>query len=136
MGGATQDTSSELNETKFNKVYAFLKSQRPAPKQEYKFSRRDDIKTTTGVMPPSPCCQCGSPNHWNKECPHYVQYDKAQEMKKLGHYVAEDSDYVKTYVHAVNKWAFDTYELASEQFAMDLGPTPDPLSFQYSQWEV
>ncbi|KAI0684020.1 hypothetical protein BC835DRAFT_1422682 [Cytidiella melzeri] len=52
-------------------VYALAaKKQRPPPKGGYPFPKQDDWKSPLRP-PPSPCKCCGSPNHWDKECPWY-----------------------------------------------------------------
>lgn len=44
------------------------------PKGGYPFSKNDHITTKMGKMPPSLCKCCGSPNHWDRECPDWNTY--------------------------------------------------------------
>jgi hypothetical protein len=48
--------------------------QRPVPKGGYKFPKADHIVSSMGP-PPSPCKMCGSPKHWDRECPHKAQWE-------------------------------------------------------------
>ena len=50
------------------------KRQRLPPKGGYKFPKADHVVSRVGP-PPSPCKVCGSPKHWDKECPHKAQWD-------------------------------------------------------------
>ncbi|KAJ7236964.1 hypothetical protein C8J57DRAFT_1247465 [Mycena rebaudengoi] len=54
-------------------VYQVLKDRPKPPSPPY--ARDDSVMTKMGKLPPSPCRLCGSPKHWNKECPNYVVYD-------------------------------------------------------------
>jgi hypothetical protein len=73
-----EDENSEGTETVRQVYNTFKKRQRPPPKGGYKFTRNDHVTTKMGRAPPSPCKVCGSPNHWDKECPDWEVY-----MEKL-----------------------------------------------------
>ncbi|EDR09763.1 uncharacterized protein LACBIDRAFT_325548 [Laccaria bicolor S238N-H82] len=61
-------------------AFAVLKKrQRPPPKGGYPYSKNDHVTTKMGRLPPSPCKVCGSPNHWDKECPDWAFYEAKQQ---------------------------------------------------------
>ncbi|KAL1663508.1 hypothetical protein GGF50DRAFT_127923 [Schizophyllum commune] len=55
-------------------AYSIVQKRAPPPSKKYLFKRRDDVKTKEKRQPPAPCFACGSPYHWNKECPHREEY--------------------------------------------------------------
>ncbi|KAI5892951.1 uncharacterized protein SCHCODRAFT_02579912 [Schizophyllum commune H4-8] len=64
------------------------------PPSKPRFARRDDVKSKK--KPPAPCRPCGSPFHWNRDCPHWNEY--LAERRAEGHLVeAEDSDAERAY---------------------------------------
>ncbi|KAJ7601918.1 hypothetical protein DFH06DRAFT_1351843 [Mycena polygramma] len=72
---ATPAVEDEQGVETMRQVYnTFKKRQRPPPKGGYKFARNDHVTTKMGRAPPSPCKVCGSPNHWDKECPDWEVY--------------------------------------------------------------
>ncbi|KAJ3524492.1 hypothetical protein NM688_g8548 [Phlebia brevispora] len=76
------DADSPRNETDplnvdsmvIRELYATTKKrQRPPPKGGYPFPR-NDLQSVVRP-PPSPCKCCGSPLHWDRECPHYSKWE-------------------------------------------------------------
>ena len=66
---------SPIDEGILKEVYQVLqRKQRPPPPGGYPFKRNDHVSTKMGRLPPSPCKVCGSPNHWDKECPDWNVY--------------------------------------------------------------
>jgi hypothetical protein len=62
-------------EPSIKSVYQTLaRRQRPPPKGGYPFKKNDHVVTKMGREPPSPCKVCGSPKHWDKECPDWSVY--------------------------------------------------------------
>ncbi|KAI3998449.1 hypothetical protein K525DRAFT_214646, partial [Schizophyllum commune Loenen D] len=73
-------------------VVAAREKNRPAPKP--RFARQDDVRSKK--KPPAPCRPCGSPFHWNRDCPHWNEY--IAERKAEGHLAeVEDSDAERAY---------------------------------------
>jgi hypothetical protein len=64
-GGAAESYSVD---SALKEAYAAIAKSKPVGKPSY--AKRDDVRTTTNQLPPSPCRHCGSPMHWNRECPH------------------------------------------------------------------
>ncbi|KAL1658110.1 hypothetical protein GGF50DRAFT_131891 [Schizophyllum commune] len=62
-------------------AYSIVQKRTPATPKKYPFKRRDDVKTKEKKQPPAPCFSCGSPYHWNKECPHREEY-RARRAKE------------------------------------------------------
>ncbi|SJL06612.1 uncharacterized protein ARMOST_09954 [Armillaria ostoyae] len=76
--GETLD-DSDPSESLLRSAYQVLKKrQRPLPKQYFFLMSSKDTKL--GKAPPSPCKVCGSPKHWDRECPHWEQY--IEKMRK------------------------------------------------------
>ncbi|KAJ7693477.1 hypothetical protein B0H16DRAFT_1751494 [Mycena metata] len=77
-------------------VYQTLKrKQRPPPPGGYPFSRNDHVTTKMGKAPLSPCKVCGSPNHWDKECPDwnvYIEHQKRGTLLVATNSAAEESE--------------------------------------------
>jgi hypothetical protein len=81
---ALVESSSEDGSAAIKQVYqAIKKRQRPPPKGGYLFSRNDHVTTKMGKAPPSPCKVCGSPNHWDRECPDWNVYLEKQNRGVL-----------------------------------------------------
>jgi len=57
--------------------------QRPPPKGGYPYPKNDHVVTKMGRMPPSPCKNCGSKNHWDKECPNSVVVQTKKERSGM-----------------------------------------------------
>ncbi|KAL1664209.1 hypothetical protein GGF50DRAFT_55363, partial [Schizophyllum commune] len=55
-------------------AYSVVQRRPPAADKKYPFERRNDVRTTAKKAPPAPCFACGSPYHWNRECPHRDKY--------------------------------------------------------------
>ena len=71
--------SSNLSEV-LKEVYQILAvHQRPPPKGGYPYPKNDHVTTKMGRLPPSPCKNCGSEKHWDKEC---LDRTVAQEKRK------------------------------------------------------
>jgi len=67
-----QLVNNPLDQHILYKAYQVLQQcQRPPPKGRYPFPRNDHVTTKMGKLLPLPCKACGSPNHWDKECPDY-----------------------------------------------------------------
>ncbi|KAI4294362.1 hypothetical protein K525DRAFT_151031, partial [Schizophyllum commune Loenen D] len=65
---------------------------RPQPPRKY--APRNDVKSKK--KPPSPCRPCGSPYHWNQDCPHWQEYQR--DRVKEGFLVdTEDSEAERAY---------------------------------------
>ncbi|KAJ7595108.1 hypothetical protein C8J56DRAFT_1044812 [Mycena floridula] len=79
------DSSVNTLETEMilKEVYQVLKkSPRPPPVGGYPFSPpKDNVVTTTGRFPPSPCKVCTSKMHWDKECLHWQTYLDRQKKR-------------------------------------------------------
>ncbi|KAI5823118.1 hypothetical protein K523DRAFT_188107, partial [Schizophyllum commune Tattone D] len=107
--GATPDaTPRDL----FAVAYA-VAAKRAAAVTSYPFPARHDVKSKGKKPPPGPCFACGSPNHWNKDCPHWEQFER--QRRETGMYVdtAEDMAYDTAYVLAVEQG----FERASQTLA-------------------
>jgi hypothetical protein len=72
----TQEVRSNEDEILAEVFQVLKKRQRPPPPGGYMFSRNDHVTTKMGRLPPSPCKCCGSPNHWDKECPDHAVYEE------------------------------------------------------------
>ncbi|KAI0069780.1 hypothetical protein K474DRAFT_1609880 [Panus rudis PR-1116 ss-1] len=59
---------------------------RRPPPGGYAFERDDSV--ISAKLPPSPCKICGSPKHWDPECPHYSEY----QVKRKVHAIGADQD--------------------------------------------
>ncbi|KAI5822456.1 hypothetical protein K523DRAFT_256915, partial [Schizophyllum commune Tattone D] len=75
-------------------AYQVVQQRASSKPVSYPFKARNDVKTTAKKLPPSPCRACGSPNHWNRECPHKEEYLKRR--KKEG-YRVEDAEAERAY---------------------------------------
>ena len=65
-------------------VFQTLKvRQRPPPKGGYPYPKNDHVVTKMGRMPPSPCKNCGSDNHWDKECPDHTTAEIKRERSGM-----------------------------------------------------
>ncbi|KAI5823954.1 hypothetical protein K523DRAFT_343732 [Schizophyllum commune Tattone D] len=74
-------------------------------------------KRAAAKPPPGPCFACGSPNHWNKDCPHWEEYERKQKENGMLIETAEDLAYNTAYVLVVGE-ALD----AEEVFVMEVPP--------------
>ncbi|KAJ7165295.1 hypothetical protein C8R46DRAFT_1220425 [Mycena filopes] len=82
-------------------VYQILKKrQRAPPKGGYPFPKNDHVTTKMGKAPPSPCKVCGSPNHWDKECPDWNVYLEKQRRGALLVMSAQDEETEMIYHNA------------------------------------
>jgi hypothetical protein len=98
---ALVDLGSEDGATTVKQVYQALKKrQRPPPKGGYPFSRNDHVTTKMGKTPPSPCKVCGSPNHWDRECPDWNVYIERQKRGVLTVAVTPASDESELLYHS------------------------------------
>ena len=61
--------SAPLSEVLKEAYQTLAVRQRPPPKGGYPYPKNDHVVTKMGRLPPSPCKNCGSKNHWDKECP-------------------------------------------------------------------
>jgi hypothetical protein len=61
-----EDANEAAHDGAMAEVYAILKKKPPTAPTKYAWSKRDDIKTATGKLPPYGCRQCGSEKHWNR----------------------------------------------------------------------
>jgi hypothetical protein len=81
-----EETSPQESDgsTTIRQVYqTFKKRQWPPPKGGYPFPKADHVTTQMGRAPPSSCKVCGSPNHWDKECPNWNVYIEKQKRGVL-----------------------------------------------------
>lgn len=53
------------------------------------FAKSDAVRTKLRRKPPSPCRNCGSPNHWDRECPSNAAF-KLMKEAKLAHALETD----------------------------------------------
>ncbi|KAL1685172.1 hypothetical protein GGG16DRAFT_66837, partial [Schizophyllum commune] len=97
--GATPDvTQRDL----FAVAYA-VATKRAAAVTSYPFPARHDVKSRGKKPPPGPCFACGSPNHWNKDCPHWEEYERKQKENGMLVETAEDLAYNTAYVLVVEQ---------------------------------
>jgi hypothetical protein len=95
------DPSADDGASTVRQVYQALKKrQRPPPKGGYPFSRNDHVTTKMGKAPPSPCKVCGSPNHWDRECPDWNVYIERQKRGVLTVTVSPTSDETELLYHS------------------------------------
>ncbi|EDR11762.1 uncharacterized protein LACBIDRAFT_323941 [Laccaria bicolor S238N-H82] len=82
---------SPIDDGILKEVYqVLLKKQRPPPQGGYPFKRNDHVSTKMGWLPPSPCKVCGSPNHWDKECPDWNVY--LETRNRSAHFTGGQSE--------------------------------------------
>jgi hypothetical protein len=82
--GALVTSDADDGDATIKQVYQVLKKrQRPPPKGGYPFTCNDHVTTKMGKAPPSPCKVCGSPNHWDRECPDWNVYIERQKRGVL-----------------------------------------------------
>lgn len=88
---ASLSSPSPIDDSILKEVYHVLqKHQWPPPPGGYPFKQYDQVTTKMGRLPPSPCKVCGSPNHWDKECPDWNVY---LEMRNHSvHFMVGQSD--------------------------------------------
>lgn len=66
--------------------------------------------------PPSPCKVCSSPYHWDRECPHWHEYEAKERMKPQTVNVVEQGDpevdnmYDACFTALINERALDLYD--------------------------
>jgi hypothetical protein len=95
------ESSAEDGANSVKQAYQALKKrQRPLPKGGYPFSRNDHVTTKMGKAPPSPCKVCGSPNHWDRECPDWNVYIERQKRGTLTVMVTPASDEAELLYHS------------------------------------
>jgi hypothetical protein len=95
------DLDAEDGASTMKQVYQVLKKQqRPPPKGGYPFSRNDHVTTKMGKAPPSPCKVCGSPNHWDRECPDWNVYIERQKRGVLTVATSPESDEAELLYHS------------------------------------
>ncbi|KAJ3474331.1 hypothetical protein NLI96_g12517 [Meripilus lineatus] len=82
--GVTHEQDPQMGEDHIavQEVYAITKKrQRKPPPGGYPFPIRNEVKSVLRP-PPSPCKCCGSPHHWDKECPWHNVWEKKYGKKK------------------------------------------------------
>ncbi|KAK0438199.1 hypothetical protein EV421DRAFT_1906739 [Armillaria borealis] len=124
LGSSNYEEQSEALREAYQ---VFKKWQRPLPKGGYPFPRHDEVTTKLGRAPPSPCKVCGSPHHWDKECPDWNTYLKLpQNHNKTARVVSLDSydhdDAVTTYESA--------YEVLLTQRVASITSSEGALDFE------
>ncbi|KAL1724912.1 hypothetical protein EV714DRAFT_278050 [Schizophyllum commune] len=91
--GSNAEESSSDEEGPWEEIlaaaYSVVQKKTPPTNKKYPFEKRNDIRTTARKPPPAPCFACGSPYHWNRECPHRDEY--MRDKRKEG-YVAEPGE--------------------------------------------
>ena len=88
---ASSSVPSPIDDGILKEVYQVLqKRQRPPPPGGYPFKRNDHVSTKMGRLPPSPCKVCGSPNHWDKECPDWNVY--LETRNRSAHFTTGESE--------------------------------------------
>ncbi|KAL1666288.1 hypothetical protein GGF50DRAFT_17419, partial [Schizophyllum commune] len=75
-------------------AYQVVQQRQPSKPASYPFKARNDVKTSAKKLPPSPCRACGSPNHWNRECPHNDDFLKKYRKES---FVVEDAERDRAY---------------------------------------
>ncbi|TFY54605.1 hypothetical protein EVJ58_g8762 [Rhodofomes roseus] len=55
---------------------------RKPPAAGYRFPRNDSVKSKKA--PPGDCRVCGSPYHWDRDCPHWNEYDVSRRALLIG----------------------------------------------------
>ncbi|KAI5892345.1 uncharacterized protein SCHCODRAFT_01094336 [Schizophyllum commune H4-8] len=72
------ESSSEGEQEPWEEIlataYSVVQRRPPASDKKYPFERRNNVRTSAKKPPPAPCFACGSPYHWNRECPHRDKY--------------------------------------------------------------
>jgi hypothetical protein len=98
---ALADLGEEDGAETVRQVYQTLKKrQRPPPKGGYPFPRNDHVTTKMGKAPPSPCKVCGSPNHWDRECPDWNVYIEKQRRGVLAVVTSSAADEAELLYHS------------------------------------
>ncbi|KAI5892568.1 uncharacterized protein SCHCODRAFT_02688882 [Schizophyllum commune H4-8] len=97
--GASPDASSR---DLLAVAYA-VAAKRAAAVTSYPFPARHDVKSKGKKPPPGPCFACGSPNHWNKDCPHWEDYERRRRETGMSAETAEDLAYDTAYVLVVEQ---------------------------------
>jgi hypothetical protein len=98
---ALMELGTEDGATTIRQAFQALKKrQRPPPKGGYPFSRNDHVTTKMGKAPPSPCKVCGSPNHWDRECPDWNVYIERQNQGVLTVVATPASEEAKLLYHS------------------------------------
>ncbi|KAI4294379.1 hypothetical protein K525DRAFT_212787, partial [Schizophyllum commune Loenen D] len=92
-GGEPSEEEDALEEV-IAAAYQVVQQRTSSKPVSYPFKARNDVKTTAKKLPPSPCRACGSPNHWNRECPHNEEFLKRR--KKEG-FLVEDAERDRAY---------------------------------------
>jgi hypothetical protein len=128
------DVDDSTHDDAMAEVYATLKKKPPGGPAKYAWSKRDDIKTATGKLPPYGCRQCGSEKHWNRECPYFDLYE--QKAKGQVNFVEQDPGYVNSYAYIVNKTSLHLYTegLSREAYVSTL--QSDYERFVHSRREI
>ncbi|KAI5894554.1 uncharacterized protein SCHCODRAFT_02686158 [Schizophyllum commune H4-8] len=86
----------------FAVAYA-VAAKRAAANTSYSFPARDDVLSKGKKPPPGPCFACGSLKHWNKDCPHWNEFEKRRRETGLLVESAADLAYDTAYVLAVEQ---------------------------------
>jgi hypothetical protein len=95
------DLDSQDGSATLRQVYQVLKKrQRPPPKGGYPFARNDHVTTKMGKAPPSPCKVCGSPNHWDRECPDWNVFIEKQKRGVLLSAATPEGDEAELLYHS------------------------------------
>jgi hypothetical protein len=98
---ALTNPDAEDGAATIKEVYQALKKrQRPPPKGGYPFTRNDHVTTKMGKAPPSPCKVCGSPNHWDCECPDWNVYIERQKRGVLTATISPASNEAELLYHS------------------------------------
>uniref|UniRef100_D8Q3A8 CCHC-type domain-containing protein n=1 Tax=Schizophyllum commune (strain H4-8 / FGSC 9210) TaxID=578458 RepID=D8Q3A8_SCHCM len=91
-----------LDRDLFAVAYA-VAAKRAAANTSYPFPARNDVHSKGKKPPPGPCFACGSPHHWNKDCPHWDEFEKRRREAGMLVESAADLAYDTAYVLAVEQ---------------------------------
>jgi hypothetical protein len=130
---AGEDTDDEHNAA-MRKSHATMRKKPPTALKTYLFPRADQVKTSAGKKPLYPCCQCGSPEHWNWECPHFNAYQLKASC--TGAYVEQDAQYVDAYIFYLNKMHRSSYDLPDRRVQVPSVANLQHLNLMHKQQEV
>ncbi|KAL1657414.1 hypothetical protein GGF50DRAFT_93305, partial [Schizophyllum commune] len=92
----------ELHRDLFAVAYA-VAAKRAAANTSYPFPARNDVHSKGKKPPPGPCFACGSPNHWNKDCPHWNKFEKRRRETGMLVDAAAEAAYDTAYVLSVEQ---------------------------------
>jgi hypothetical protein len=131
---AGSDGVESIHEEALKEIFVNLRKSAPQGPKTYQYAKRNNIKTALGRKPPYPCRQCGSANHWNKECPFYDLYKK--QASRAGNLVEQDPMYVDAYAHSINKAVSKAYDGVITPLTVISRDLPEMDAFLHSRREL